>query len=85
MAQRGACGGASINRRRGEATKGRSQGDRDKKDQNMMCIGNTLYITVIQHRNRCVCERKRVLIAGEQAMSENNDGWMDMSRQGYKA
>jgi hypothetical protein len=49
MAQRGACGGASIDRRRGEATKGRSQGDRDKKDQNMMCIGNTLYITVIHN------------------------------------
>jgi len=25
-----------------------------------------------------------VLIANEQAMSENNDGWVDMYRQGYK-
>ena len=63
---------------------GRSQGDRDKKDQNMMCIFNTQYINT-QHRNRCACERERVLIASEQAMSENNDGWMGMYRQGYKS
>jgi hypothetical protein len=42
----------------------------------MMCIGDIQYINT-QHRNRCTCERKRVLIASEQAMSENNEGWMD--------
>ncbi len=91
MAQRGACGGAPLDRRRGvkyyysdEETKGRSQGDSDKKDQNMMCIGNTQYINT-QHRNRCACERRRVLIASEQAMSKNNGGWMDMYSQGYNA
>ena len=49
-----------------------------------MCIGNTLYITVIHNTEIDVCERERVLIASEQATSENNDGWMDMYRQGYK-